>query len=118
MPWSAPPSIWFRMPSGFEIGPQSCAHDETLHGDHAGVLVDLDLGDDCAVAVVAFVQHAGDAAAAHDAGPPRAARGDGRASHSAVLAAAAHDRAETRIAQVPQPELDRVGLDAARRSRP
>jgi hypothetical protein len=25
MPWSAPPSNWFLTPSGFEIGPQSCA---------------------------------------------------------------------------------------------
>ena len=55
---------------GSRSGRSPCATTQRFTSDDAGVLIDLDLGHHGAIAVVAFVEHAGDAAAGDDAGPP------------------------------------------------
>jgi hypothetical protein len=63
-----PPSIWLRNPSGFEIGPQSSAHTHRVTTDLPRVLIDVDLGDHRAVAVVALIEDTRDAAALGNSG--------------------------------------------------
>ena len=103
------------MPSGFEIGPQSCATTRRFARDAAGLLIDLDFGDHRDVAVVAFVEDARDAAAAGDAGS-RGARPAATAARpsSAAFAAACDDLVQPRVAQVAQPVRDRIGLHVRR----
>ena len=112
MPCSAPPSIWLRMPSGFEIGPQSLAMTSRLTLIGAGVLVDVDVGDHRAVAVVALVQHAGECRALRvTSAAGEARRGDGRGCPVRGFAAAALTTSFRRGSlQVAQPVLDRIGL--------
>ena len=83
------------------------------HDDQARVLVHLDLRDHAAVAVVAFVQDAGDATAGHDS--LTGARARRRASVPARLGGRGRQHlAQPRVAQMPQPVLHRIGIDTRR----
>ena len=104
--WMMPPSVWLRMPSGLTASPLSIAATARSGADAAALAVDLDFDRDRAVGGEVLVAREGEAAPAPAlllVARPAEALG-GRADHVA----------RARVLEVPQPELDRIGLRRAR----
>src|SRR5216117_3422 len=85
--------------------------DQPLHGDCSRVLMDLDFGYARAVPVIAFIKDARDTAAGGDAGLPNAGPRRRPAIPIRRFRRGLHHLDQTRIAQMTEPVLDRVGLD-------
>src|SRR3954454_17568665 len=115
MPCSAPPSIWLRIPSGFEIGPESCATTKGVAWmDAAGGLIDVYFGDHGDVAVVAFVGDARHPASANHAAPRRVGFRRPPRVPPRRLGRFRDYVLQPRVAEVAQAIRDRVGFHVRR----
>src|SRR4030095_5606143 len=85
--------------------------DEARDANASGLLIDVDLGDQRAITVVAFVETAGDAASARRSGAAGVRSRRGARLPGGPARGGAHDLLETRIAQVPQSVRDRIRPD-------